>query len=216
MNCKIINTRLGDIEYSSFGKGIPILFLHGGHSNCYEKLCHKGFDLTRFQLITPSRPGYGETPLNNKKTPKKAAEQGYDIPPIHFENVQAALTEFDKDFLGSTTETTTDKADAISAQAKKFMRDFKSITRKDDTKKACEALLNLIDKGTFTPLPNEIRKLKRQLDKKTISYGQADNLIVAIAQKYDAFDTGEDEDSLKVEIDLNVTPEIVITETFID
>jgi hypothetical protein len=148
----------------------------------------------------------------------KAAEQGYDIPPVHFENVQAALTEFDKDFLGSTTETvtTTDKADAISAQAKKFMRDFKSITRKDDTKKACEALLNLIDKGTYTPLPNEIRKLKRQLDKKTISYGQADNLIVAIAQKYDAFDNGEDEDSLKIEIDLNVTPEIVITETFID
>jgi superfamily II DNA/RNA helicase len=148
----------------------------------------------------------------------KAAEQGYDIPPVHFENVQAALTEFDKDFLGSTTETvtTTDKADAISAQAKKFMRDFKSITRKTDTKKACEALLNLIDKGTFTPLPNEIRKLKRQLDKKTISYGQADNLIVAIAQKYDAFDIGEDEDSLQVEIDLNVTPEIVITETFID
>ncbi|MGB3781140.1 MAG: alpha/beta hydrolase, partial [Tunicatimonas sp.] len=74
MNCKITNTRLGDIEYSSFGKGIPILFLHGGHSNCYEKLCHKGFDLTKFQLITPSRPGYGETPLSNKKTPKKAAE----------------------------------------------------------------------------------------------------------------------------------------------
>lgn len=74
MNCKIINTRLGNVEYSSFGKGIPILFLHGGHSNCYEKLCNKGFDLTKFQLITPSRPGYGKTPLSNKKTPKKAAE----------------------------------------------------------------------------------------------------------------------------------------------
>ena len=41
-------------------------------------------------------------------------------------------------------------------------------------------------------------------------------MIVAIAQKYDAFDNGEDEDALKIEIDLNVTPEIVITETFID
>ena len=101
----------------------------------------------------------------------KASEQGHDLPAVHFENVQAALAEFDKDFLGSTTETvtTTDKADAISAQAKKFMRDFKSITRKEESKKACEALLDLIDKGTFTPLPNEIRKLKRQLDKKTLS-----------------------------------------------
>ena len=146
------------------------------------------------------------------------SEQGHELPLVHFENVQAALSEFDKDFLGATTEsvTTTDKADAISAQAKKFMRDFKAITRKADTKKACDALLDLVDKGTYTPLPNEIRKLKRQLDKKTISYGQADNLIIAIAQKYDAFNNDEDDDSFKVEIDLNVTPEIVITETFND
>ena len=41
-------------------------------------------------------------------------------------------------------------------------------------------------------------------------------MIVAIAQKYDAFDNAEGEDSLKIEVDLNVTPEIVITETFID
>lgn len=74
MNCQIINTKLGDIEYSSIGKGIPILFLHGGHSNCKEKLSHKGFDLAKFQLITPSRPGYGKTPLGNNKTPKKAAD----------------------------------------------------------------------------------------------------------------------------------------------
>ncbi len=116
----------------------------------------------------------------------KLSEQGYDIPPIHFENVQAALKEFDMDFFGATSETvtTTDKADAISAQSKKFVRDFKSITRNSDTKKACEAIMELIDKGTFTPLPNEIRKLKRQIDKNAVSYGQADNLIIAIAKKY--------------------------------
>jgi len=146
----------------------------------------------------------------------KANEQSLDIPPIHFEHVQAALKEFDNDFLGATNEvvTTTDKADAISAQAKKFLRDFKSITRNANTKKAADALMDLIDKGTFTPLPNEIRKLKRQIDKKTISYGQADNLIIGIAEKYDAFDSDGDSDDFKVEIDLNISPEIVITETF--
>jgi len=41
-------------------------------------------------------------------------------------------------------------------------------------------------------------------------------LIVAIAHTYDAINNGEDIDALKIEIDLNVTPEIVITETFID
>lgn len=73
MSSEIINTRLGKIEYRALGKGIPILFVHGGHSNCYETLCHKDFDLEKFHLITPSRPGYGKTPLNNNKTPKQAA-----------------------------------------------------------------------------------------------------------------------------------------------
>lgn len=74
MNGKVINTRLGEIEFSSIGKGIPVLFLHGGHSNCHETLCNKNFDLNKYQLITPSRPGYGKTPLNNNKTPGQAAD----------------------------------------------------------------------------------------------------------------------------------------------
>ncbi len=73
MNGKVIHTKLGDIEYFSIGKGTPILFVHGGHSNYKETLCHKGFDLEKFQLITPSRPGYGQTPLNGHRTPKLAA-----------------------------------------------------------------------------------------------------------------------------------------------
>ena len=56
-------------------------------------------------------------------------------------------------------------------------------------------------------------KLKRQIDKKSVSYGQADNLIIGIAEKYDAFDN-DDSDDFKVDIDLNISPEIVITETF--
>ena len=74
MDNKIINTKLGEIEYSTTGKGKPVLFIHGGHTNCNSTLWHKGFDLNKFQLITPSRPGYGNTPLNNNKTPKQAAD----------------------------------------------------------------------------------------------------------------------------------------------
>lgn len=145
----------------------------------------------------------------------KPSESGVDIPQVHYEHVQAALDEFDKDFLGSTSEvvTTTDKADAISAQAKKFLRDFKGFTKNSNTKKAAEELMSLVDKGTFTPLPNEIRKLKNQLEKKKITYGQADNLIVALTEKYDAFDNNE-EQSDSTDIDINISPDIVISETF--
>ena len=146
----------------------------------------------------------------------KPNEKGFEIPDFHFKQVETALKEFEKDFLGSSSEiiTTTDKADAISAQAKKFLRDYKGITSNNNTKKAASALIHLIDKGTYTPLPNEIRKLKRKLDRNQITYGQVDNLIFVIAQKYDAFDNEEEQENNKIEIDVNINPEIIITETF--
>jgi len=73
MKFETIKTDKRKIEYSIVGEGTPVLFLHGGHSNCRETLFHKGFDTSKYQLITPSRPGYGNTPLNNNNTPKKAA-----------------------------------------------------------------------------------------------------------------------------------------------
>jgi pimeloyl-ACP methyl ester carboxylesterase len=73
VNSSIIRTDHGEIEYRTIGNGQPIVFIHGGHSNCHETLSCKGFDLERFQLIIPSRPGYGNTPLANNNTPGKAA-----------------------------------------------------------------------------------------------------------------------------------------------
>lgn len=70
---EIVQTELGQIEFTRYGKGRSIVFLHGGHSNCNEALFHKGYDLSKYELITPSRPGYGRTPLNNYRQPKEAA-----------------------------------------------------------------------------------------------------------------------------------------------
>ncbi len=144
-------------------------------------------------------------------------EPAFDLPEFHYNQVESALNLFEQDFLGSSTETVTtgDKADAISAQAKKFLRDMKSITKRDDVKKACINLSDLVDKGTFTPLPNEIRKLRQKLDKKQITYGQVDNLIILIAKKYDALTTEEESDEIPTEIDVNISPDIVLSETFI-
>lgn len=148
-----------------------------------------------------------------------ANEQNFDLPEQHYIHVQAALKTFDEDFLGASTETvtTTDKADAISAQAKKFLRDIKGLTKRSDVKTLCESLSDLVDKGTFTPLPNEIRKLRQQLDKKQITYGQLDNLLIVIAKKYDAIESEESENANTTQaIDTNLAPEIVLSETFID
>ncbi len=147
-----------------------------------------------------------------------ANEPNFSLPEHHYSHVLAALSTFEEDFFVATTETvtTTDKADAISAQAKKFLRDIKGLSKRSDVKSVCESLSSLVDKGTFTPLPNEIRKLRQQLDKRQITYGQLDNLLIAIAKKYDAYDSEEAEsDIIHQSIDTNIAPEIVLSETFI-
>lgn len=145
-------------------------------------------------------------------------EPAFKLPDTHYKQVQAALDAFEKDFLGATTETatTTEKADAISSQARKFLRDSKSLTKLAEVKAVCDNLINSIEKGEHTPMPNEIRKIRQQLEKKQITYGQVDNLILMIAKKYDAITTEDSENERQPQIDFNIQPEIVLSETFID
>ncbi|MCM2677425.1 alpha/beta fold hydrolase [Alkalicoccobacillus plakortidis] len=49
------------LEYSIIGKGEPILIMHGGHSNCNEEFGYKALIDNGFSIITPSRPGYGNS-----------------------------------------------------------------------------------------------------------------------------------------------------------
>lgn len=57
----LINYEHKTIEFSVVGNGDPILLLHGGHSNSNENLGYKPLIENGFQIITPSRPGYGKT-----------------------------------------------------------------------------------------------------------------------------------------------------------
>src|SRR5690606_10244304 len=70
----ICHTPLGTIEYRLYGQGKPMLFVHGGHGSCRDDLFHKGFDPARFKLITPSRPGYGRTPVTDASGPARTAD----------------------------------------------------------------------------------------------------------------------------------------------
>ncbi|WP_269775347.1 alpha/beta fold hydrolase [Bacillus siamensis] len=49
------------LEYSVTGEGAPILVMHGGHSNCYEEFGYTALIEQGYCIITPSRPGYGQT-----------------------------------------------------------------------------------------------------------------------------------------------------------
>ncbi|MFC4559752.1 alpha/beta fold hydrolase [Virgibacillus kekensis] len=49
------------LEYSIVGEGEPVLVMHGGHSNCYEEFGYDFLIKRGYSIITPSRPGYGNT-----------------------------------------------------------------------------------------------------------------------------------------------------------
>ncbi len=73
MDPLMARTYEGAVEYTDHGTGRPVLFLHGGHSNCHEYLATRNFDTSRYRLIVPSRPGYGNTPIYPNTGPEEAA-----------------------------------------------------------------------------------------------------------------------------------------------
>ena len=75
MTTSQIETSKGKVEYTLLGNGRPMLIVVGGHTNCKEPIFHKGLNPEKFRFITPSRPGYGLTPLaDQNKTPKGTSD----------------------------------------------------------------------------------------------------------------------------------------------
>lgn len=146
----------------------------------------------------------------------KASEPALKLPERHYAQVQAALDTFEKDFFGSTSETlaTTDKADGRSNQAKKFLRDISGITKHDEIKTVCMNLGELIDRGTYAALPSEVRKLRQKVEKKQITWQQAESILVELARKFDALDESDGSTTI-TELSANIEPEIVLSESFV-
>lgn len=71
----IARTKHGPVEYRSVGQGPSILMLNGGHTNCHSPLGHERFFLNLgYQMLIPSRPGYGKTPSSVGRTAEAFAD----------------------------------------------------------------------------------------------------------------------------------------------
>lgn len=72
----IIKTSAGEVEYIQQGNGKPILFVHGSPGGCDQGALMAEFLVSnKFKVISLSRPGYVNTPLNDcNKSPDKQAE----------------------------------------------------------------------------------------------------------------------------------------------
>src|SRR6186997_829816 len=71
----IAHLEQGTIEYRVVGQGPAVLVLNGGHTHCNSPIGHEQFFLREsYQLIIPSRPGYGKTPTSTGKSAEAFAD----------------------------------------------------------------------------------------------------------------------------------------------
>ncbi len=75
----VVQTRAGQIEYTLLGQGPVVLKLTGSMEDCESSGGNKALLAAGFSILTPSRPGYGRTPLSVGKTAPEAAEAMADL-----------------------------------------------------------------------------------------------------------------------------------------
>ena len=73
MKSQIAQTSKGSIEYTLLGSGPMVLVCHGTSSNCFSTDMSAPLMEAGFSVLTPSRPGYGRTPLEVGRTAAEAA-----------------------------------------------------------------------------------------------------------------------------------------------
>jgi pimeloyl-ACP methyl ester carboxylesterase len=74
MSQHIAKTVLGPIEYRLEGSGPTIMVLNGGHCSRDTRLSHERLTEHGFSVLTPSRPGYDNTPSTVGKSAQAAAD----------------------------------------------------------------------------------------------------------------------------------------------
>jgi len=70
----IAKTTKGPIEYRLEGSGPIVVVLNGGHCSRQTRLSHEQLAQHGFSVLTPSRPGYDDTPSDVGKSAQEAAD----------------------------------------------------------------------------------------------------------------------------------------------
>jgi pimeloyl-ACP methyl ester carboxylesterase len=74
MHGLIANTSYGPIEYRLEGSGPVVMVLNGGHCGRDTRLSHERLAQHGFAVLTPSRPGYDDTPAAVGRSAQTAAD----------------------------------------------------------------------------------------------------------------------------------------------
>jgi superfamily II DNA/RNA helicase len=149
----------------------------------------------------------------------KYNEPSHALPDYHHEHVQLAENHFEKELLATSSDSISGStSDAVTNQAKKFVRERRAESTDDKFRESATALIELLESGTIAILPIELKKLKAKFDKNQVNKHQAENMIMVFAIKYTNASrdevTSADELSSELPIEITQKPEIIISETF--
>jgi pimeloyl-ACP methyl ester carboxylesterase len=74
MKSHMAHTSKGNIEYTLLGSGPLVLVCHGTSSDCFSTAMSAPLAQAGLSVLTPSRPGYGRTPLEVGRSAAQSAE----------------------------------------------------------------------------------------------------------------------------------------------
>jgi len=74
MSQRMTYTPMDPVEYRFEGNGPTIMVLNGGHCSRDTRLSHERLAEVGFSVLTPSRPGYDDTPSETGRTAQEAAD----------------------------------------------------------------------------------------------------------------------------------------------
>ena len=140
------------------------------------------------------------------------------LPDYHHEQVYRAVKKFEEEMLAQNTDTVSgEQADALTNRSKKFIREELAASTDEKFRQACERLLQLLEKGTYTNLATEVNKIRLKFDKNQLNETKAHNLLLSLAVKFAEMTSGEeDTEALFSDLPVEITdePDIIISETF--
>lgn len=146
------------------------------------------------------------------------SEVAEKLPGYHHEQVHRAVKKFEEELLTQNTDTVSgEQTDALTNRSRKFLRTEKAESTDEKFRQACEQILLLLEKGTFTNLATEINKIRLKTEKGQLNDAKAHNLILSLAVKYAEMPSeDEDAEALLSELPVEIAdePDIIISETF--
>ncbi|MFT3676574.1 MAG: helicase-related protein [Chitinophagaceae bacterium] len=147
-------------------------------------------------------------------------ETAEKLPDYHHEQVYRAVLKFEEELLAQNTDTASgEQADALTNRSKKFIRGEYASSTDEKFRQACERLLDLLDKGTYTNLATEVNKIRLKFDKNQLTEAKAHNLILTLAVKFAETPADDDDETAalvsELPIEIADEPDIIISETFV-